>query len=155
MNEYALALLFKNPRSQQREENNPKKTNGGGIPAKMLKFNQCTSLTSIMEKELTWSISHLSKQSISNGINTFYFFLFSGRFYAMDRDNHWDRIGKAYKAKGRSSDSFDSCRNGLSGSILTRNTRWKVLTKDLLITDHSRETRGYDIITGWLQGGRW
>jgi len=42
----------------------------------------------------------------------------SGRFYAMDRDNHWDRIEKAYKAmvKTESEKNFESAQEAIKAS---------------------------------------
>jgi 2,3-bisphosphoglycerate-independent phosphoglycerate mutase len=42
----------------------------------------------------------------------------SGRFYAMDRDNHWERVGKAYQAMvdGRADEYFDDPLDGIQAS---------------------------------------
>jgi len=42
----------------------------------------------------------------------------SGRFYAMDRDNNWDRIEKTYKAivKGQSDETFSSAEEAIKAS---------------------------------------
>jgi len=46
----------------------------------------------------------------------------SGRFYAMDRDNHWDRIEKTYMAmvKGKSVEKFTNVEEAISKSYAQR-----------------------------------